>query len=79
MISPEQLIANLIEKIVRLEKELEEAQKDIKDFEVLAVEWKKGHGELKFKHDVKQMEKDQIIRELEDDIEELKAKIDLRG
>ena len=72
MISPEQLITNLIEKIVRLEKELEEAQKDIKDFEVLAVEWKKGYSELKRKHNIELGNAKKTIEELEDELKETK-------
>jgi len=78
MISPEQLITNLVEKIVRLEKELEEAQKDIKDFEVLAIEWKKGHRDLENKHRVEIGNLRQIIEELEKEIAMSVDKDDLR-
>lgn len=73
MITPEQYISDLEKQISKLEVELEQAQKDIRDFEVLAQEWRKGHQDLKFKSEVKLREKDQIIAELEDEIEELKA------
>ena len=47
MISPELLIAKLTDENEKLKKELEKAQKDIKDFEVLAVEWKDGYNKMK--------------------------------
>jgi uncharacterized protein (UPF0335 family) len=78
MISPESLINDLQKRIAQLETELAQAQKDIKDFEVLAVEWKKGYDELRSKNLIRLKEKDQVISELEDEIEELKAIEDLR-
>ena len=45
MMTPEQLIYDLQKQVLRLEQELEEANKDIRDFEKLAIEWKKGHRE----------------------------------
>lgn len=77
MISPEQLISDLLKENQKLKEELEQAQKDIRDFEVLALEWRKGHQDLKFKFDKKLLEKDQVTQELEDEIKELKA--ELRG
>lgn len=77
MITPEQLIRDLQRENERLQKELDEANEHIKDFEKLAIEWKKGHGELNLKHRVKMKELEQIISELEDEIEELKAEISL--
>lgn len=68
--TPEQLIYDLQKQVLFLEKELEQAQQDIKDFEALAVEWKKGHRELEAKHKVKLMEAEQIIRELEQDLKD---------
>jgi predicted nucleic acid-binding Zn-ribbon protein len=68
MLTPEQLIYDLQSQIVRLEKELEQAQKDIKDFEVLAVEWKRGYEELRRNHNVE-------IGNLEQEIEELKKEL----
>ena len=77
MITPEQLINDLQKENARLTQELEQAQKDIRDFEVLAIEWRKGHQDLKAKHHVKTTEYEQIIEELEDEIGELKARIAL--
>lgn len=74
MITPEQLIYDLQSQIIKLEKELDQAQTDIRDFEVLAIEWKKGHRELEAKYKVKLMEKDQIIKELENDLKDAWAK-----
>jgi hypothetical protein len=68
MISPEILINALQKENERLKEELEQAQKDIHDFEVLAIEWKKGHTALERAHKIKIMEYKQIIEELEDEI-----------
>lgn len=62
-----------------LENELRQAQDDIKDFEVLAIEWKKGWQDLEIKYKVKLTEKDQVIKELEEEIEELKTSIRLNS
>lgn len=78
MITPEQLINDLQKENERLQKELDQAQKDIRDFEVLAIEWKKGYRELEIKYRAKLKESDQVIRELEEEIEELKAAKELR-
>lgn len=75
VITPEQLIYDLQSQIMRLEKELEQAQQDIKDFEVLAVEWKKGYRDLESKHRVKTRENELVMGELQDEIDELKAKL----
>ena len=71
----ESFINDLQKENARLTQELEQAQKDIRDFEVLAIEWKKGHQDLKAKHHVKTTEYEQIIQELENEIEELRASI----
>jgi len=68
VISPEQLITNLIEKIVRLEKKLEEAQKDIADFEKLAIVWRKGHRDLENKYKAEIGNLKQTIEELEKEL-----------
>ena len=68
MLTPEQLISNLQDKIENLIKELEQAQQDIRDFEVLAIEWRKGYKELESKHRIQVTEKDQVIRELETEL-----------
>lgn len=73
MLTSEQFIYDLQSQIVRLEKELEQAQADIKDFEALAIEWQIGHNKLKMKHDIAIQEKDQIIKELQDDLLDFKA------
>jgi hypothetical protein len=75
MISPEQLINDLQKENEMLKEELVQAQKDIKDFEVLAIEWRKGHTDLERKYKTKLMESDQVIRELEEEIDELKASL----
>ena len=75
MITPEQLITNLQFQVEKLTQELEQAQKDIRDFEVLAVEWKKGHRDLEAKHKIAIMEKNQIIEELEEEIDKLKFEV----
>ena len=69
MITPEQLIYDLQLQITRLERELEQAQEDIKDFEVLAVEWKKGFEKLNKKHQIE-------VGNLEQEMEELKNELD---
>lgn len=68
MINPEQLIYDLQKQILSLEKELNQAQEDIKDFEKLAIEWKKGHRYLESKHRIKLMEYEQIIKELKEEL-----------
>ncbi len=72
MLTPEQLIYDLQSQVIKLEKELEQAQKDIKDFEVLAVEWKKGYRELERKYKIESMEAEQIICELERELRDLR-------
>lgn len=75
MISPEQLITDLQKENIRLREELEQAQKDIRDFEILAIEWRKGHKELEIRHQIKLVESQQVIAELEEEIDELKARL----
>lgn len=72
MISPEQLITELSIQNEKLKEELEITKRDIRDFEVLAIEWKKGYDEMKNKYSIKVMELEQIVKELESDIEDLK-------
>jgi hypothetical protein len=48
----------------KLKEELEIAQKDIRDFEVLAIEWKKGHSDLERKHRIEVGNLEQTICEL---------------
>jgi predicted RNase H-like nuclease (RuvC/YqgF family) len=68
MISPEILINALQTENNRLKEELEQAQKDIHDFEVLAIEWKKGYSDLERAHKRQIMEYRQIIQELQDEL-----------
>ena len=68
MITPEQLIYDLQRQIIRLEEELQQAQLDIKDFEVLAVEWKDGYDKLKIKHQAELGNAQETIEELEKEI-----------
>lgn len=77
MLTPEQLIYDLQSQIIRLEKELEQAQKDIRDFEVLAIEWRKGHTELNRKHLAETNNLKQTIEELEDELEDAKKELRL--
>ncbi len=65
MISPELLITKLTDENEKLKKELEQAQKDIKDFEALAVEWKDGYNRMKRSLEIK-------ITHLEQTIEDMK-------
>jgi hypothetical protein len=69
MLTPEQLIYDLQSQVVRLEKELDQAQKDIRDFEILAIEWKKGHRELERKHRTEIGNLEQVIQELKAELQ----------
>lgn len=69
MISPEQLINDLQKENARLSLELEQAQKDIRDFEVLAVEWKRGYSDLERKYRVEIANLKQTIEELEEELD----------
>lgn len=73
MITPEQLINDLLKQIVNLHEELTQAQQNIKDFELLALEWKRGHQDLEQKHKSKLMEYEQIVKELEEERDNLKS------
>jgi predicted RNase H-like nuclease (RuvC/YqgF family) len=74
----EQLVSDLQKENQQLREELEEAQKDIVDFEVLAKEWRKGYAELELKHRIKVMELEQVIDELEKELEDWKTCGDYR-
>ena len=74
MITPEQLIYDLQSQVMRLERELEEAQKDIKDFEVLAIEWKKGYSDLNSRHWKEKSNLEQEIEELKKELEDIKKR-----
>ena len=73
MLTPEQLIYDLQSQIIRLEKELEQAQKDIKDFEVLAQEWKRGYAKREMDLNIKLANANQTIEELESELMTLKS------
>ena len=72
-ITVEELMSQLENQVKKLTEELEQAQKDIRDFEVLAIEWKKGHSDLKIACGRKIMEKDQIIEELKEELLDFRA------
>jgi hypothetical protein len=63
----ENLINDLQKENERLSKELEGAEENIRDFEVLAIEWKKGYEELRLKHQVEMANLKQTIKELENE------------
>lgn len=67
---PEQLISNLQNQIEKLQNELSQAQKDILDFEEAAREWKKAYTEMECSYRAKLVEKDQIIKELNRELDE---------
>lgn len=67
MITPEQLVTNLTDQVSKLEKELEEAQQDIKDFEKLAHEWKEGWEKTERDLKIKLANAQQTIEQLEKD------------
>lgn len=68
--TPEQLISELQSKIDKLEMELSQAQKDIRDFEILAIEWKKGYSDMERNYRIKLQNAEQVIEELEKELDE---------
>jgi hypothetical protein len=73
ILSPEEALLHYKEKCEKLELDLKVAEQDMRDFEVLALEWKKKYAELEHKSRVKIIELEQTIQELEqekDDFEE---------
>ena len=76
--TPEQLIYDLQKQVLRLEQELEEANKDIRDFEKLAIEWKKGHRELLALHEIEKKHADLILKELQEELMDFKEARDYR-
>ena len=70
MISPEQLISDLQKENARLQAELEEAQRDIKDFEILAIVWKDGYMNMEREYRIKLTNAKQVIQQLEKELEE---------
>lgn len=70
MILVESLINDLQKEIARLQGELEQAHKDIKDFENLAREWKKGYQEEVRALKARIIERNQVIDSLQEELEE---------
>ena len=70
MITPEHLISQLQDQVIKLESELAIAQQDIKDFEKLAIEWKKGYVDMEKSYRVKLANANLIIEELEFELKE---------
>ena len=68
MITPEMLISQLQDRVSELTAELDRAQQDIKDFDILAIEWKKGYSELNIKHRIEIGNLKQTIEQLEQDL-----------
>jgi hypothetical protein len=68
--SPEWLINDLNGQIEKLKVELETAQKDIADFEKLAIVWRKGHRDLENKYRVEIGNLKQTIEELEKELKD---------
>lgn len=69
-----------LERVIKLQNELMDelwnvkehlaiSEQNVKDFEKLAQEWKKGYSDLEIKHKVKLIEMQQIIDELNEQIE----------
>ncbi len=71
--TPEQLIYELQKQIIALEKELAQAQEDIKDFEVLALIWKKSYLEMESRYKIKLGNAEQVIEQLEKDLSDSKS------
>lgn len=72
MITPEQHIDTLLQDIAKLDSELKEAQEEVKFFENAALTWKKSYGEVIYKLEVKLMEAEQTIDELQKELKELR-------
>jgi predicted RNase H-like nuclease (RuvC/YqgF family) len=70
MIPVESLVNDLQKENSRLKEELEQAQRDIKDFETIAAIWKKGYVEDVNALKVKIVEYKQIIDSLQKELEE---------
>lgn len=71
MDSVEILINDLNNKIAKLERDLEQAEQDILDFEGIARTWKEGYEEEVSKLRIKIKEQELIIEELENEITSL--------
>ena len=70
MLTPEQLIYDLQSQVIRLEKELEQAQNDIKDFEKLAQTWRRGYDDVTRDLKRKLANAERIIEELQKELYE---------
>ncbi len=74
--SAEDLIRTLTEETEKLRKEVAQLLEDVKDFERLALVWKKSYQELEFNYAIQLGNKDQIIEELEGELEDLKSSLE---
>lgn len=74
-LSPEQLITELTLENKKLKEELEQAKKDIKDFEVLAIEWKLGYSKMERNLEIKIKHLEQTLEEYKEEIEFLEEDI----
>ncbi len=68
--SVEWLLNEKDKEIAKLKEELEIAQKDIADFERLAIIWRRGHDDLKAKHARELGNLETTIEELEKELNE---------
>lgn len=71
--SVEWLLNEKDKEIAKLKEELEIAQKDIADFESLAIIWKKGHKDLLAKHAKELGNAHKTIEELEKELDQCKS------
>jgi predicted nucleic acid-binding Zn-ribbon protein len=74
MISPEQLISDLLNEITKLKEELDQAKQDILDFERAALIWKKSYGQTEAKLRIKLENAEQTIEELQEDLNDEKRR-----
>jgi predicted RNase H-like nuclease (RuvC/YqgF family) len=73
MITPEQLIYELQKQVDRLTEELDQAQRDIRDFEIAAIEWRDGYEDMEKDYKRKLGNAEQVISQLEEDLKELSS------
>jgi hypothetical protein len=76
--TPEQLIASLQDQIVKLEIALAIEQQNVKDFENIAIEWKKGYEEESKRLGIKLKEAEIVIEQLEEELRQMKDNLDAR-
>jgi len=79
IIQPEELVTNLISENEKLRLELEEAEREIKNFEQLGLEWKRGYDKLKHESDIKIMHLEQIAEDLRMELKETYGHKDYLG